>query len=157
MSYRDVRAADAVDLEAYFRTSLQYGQFLWRCGHAGRAILALTRGLYADLPESAPVFAEWPLPYAAIHWITLQHPSDDFPGNPRVSFQHQATRMEGERKQLRRARAWAVWYLIRDAKPSLPADRRQAVKEPSIRVIEQGLLRWGHRNELRIWRLAGER
>ena len=152
MSYRDVRRAEAVGVEAYYLASLQYGHFLWQQGYAGRAILALTRSLYADLPETASVLQAWPLPYAAIHWIVLHHPSDDFPGNPRISFQHQATRMKGERKERRRARAWAVWYLVRDAKPSLPADPRQGIEEPGIESIEAGLRQWGHADELEIWR-----
>jgi hypothetical protein len=62
MSYRNVRAAEAVDLEAYYFTSLQYGQFLWQRGRSGLAILALTRGLYADLPETGLVLQNSPLP-----------------------------------------------------------------------------------------------
>ncbi|NBB78405.1 MAG: hypothetical protein GVY36_03020 [Verrucomicrobia bacterium] len=149
-----MRTAEAVDVEAYYFTSLQYGQFLWQRGRSGRAILALTRALYADLPETALVLQNSPLPYAAIHWIVLHHPSDDFPGNPRVSFQHQATRMEGRQKELRRARAWAVWYLVRHAKPSLSADPRQVIEEPDSAAIEAGLRQWGHTDEVEVWRAA---
>lgn len=154
MSYRDVRAASDADVEAYYFTNLQYGHFLWREGFAGRALLALTRGLYADLPQTALVLEPWPLPYGAIGWSVSKHPSDDFPGNPRISFQHQATRMEGERRDLRRARAWAVWWVICAARPSLAPDLKQEITEPDIELIEKGLCQWGHSNECEVWKAA---
>lgn len=157
MSYRDVRTAQAAGMEAYYSASLRYGHYLWQQGHAGRAILALTRALYADLPEAALVLREWPLPYAAIYWIVHNHSSNDFPGNPRVSFQHQATRIRGARKELLQARAWAVWYLIRDARPSLPADTKQGIEEPGFESIQAGLCRFGHTNEVDIWLKALDR
>lgn len=157
MSYRDVREAKGRGVAAFYLASLQYGHYLWLEGHAGRSLLALTRALYADVPEQASVLEDWPLPYTAIHWVVRQHPSDHFPGNPRISFQHQATRMEGPRKELRRARAWAVWYLVGQAKSSLPGDPTQAFEEPGLAAIEAGLRRWGHGDELHTWRNARER
>jgi hypothetical protein len=156
MSYRDVRSAAAVGVEAYYLKSLHYGHFLWQQGHGGRAILALTRALYADLAETATVLRQWPLPYAAIAWVVRQHPGDDFPGNPRVSFQHQATRMRGHRNEIKRARAWAVWSIIRVARPSLPPDIKQAIEEPQVESIEAGLRRWGHAGESSLWLKALE-
>ena len=152
MSYRDLTELRGGDTEAYYSKALQYGHYLWRRGKAGRAILALTRALYADLPPSAPVLRDWPLPYAALHWIVAHHTSDDFPGNPRVSFQHQATRLRGPRAELRRARAWAVWALIRDARPHLPADDAQGILEPSLPDIATMLERHGHPNETNLWK-----
>lgn len=156
MSYRDVRSAGLVGVDAYYLTNLHYGHFLWRQGHGGRATLALTRALYADVAETASVLQQWPLPYAAIGWVVRHHSSDDFPGNPRISFQHQATRMRGHRNEIKRARAWAVWSIIRVARPSLPADTKQAIKEPQLETIEAGLRRWGHCNESSVWRKALE-
>lgn len=137
--------------EFYFN-ALQYGHYLWQQGHAGRAILAVSRALYADIAESDPIFCEWPLPYAALHWIVANHNSDNFPGNPRISFQHQATRLKGERQELRRARAWAVWALIRQAKPTLPGDTADPVREPDSCKILTLLKSYGHRNEAKLWR-----
>jgi hypothetical protein len=154
MSYRDLRAAKADGLEEFYFKSLQYGHYLWKRGRAGRSILAVTRALYADLPETVDVLEKWPLPYAAIYWLVAKHPTDDFPGSPRVSFQHQAARIEGARKELRRARAWAVWSLICDAKPTLSGDSTQGIEEPERVSIGQALDRWGHRNERAIWRAA---
>lgn len=135
----------------FYVTALRYGHTLWHKGHAGRAILAITRALYADVPANDPILKDWPLPYAALAWIIKTHSSDDFPGNPRISFQHQATRLKGERQDLRRARAWAAWALIRKARPSLPADEEQQIEEPSIEGISQQLETSGHADEATLW------
>lgn len=154
MSYRDLSGFRGVDTEAYYLAALRYGYYLWEQGHAGRALLALTRALYADLQEDATVLQDWPLPCRALRWIMEQHPSENFPGNPRVSFQHQATRLRGARRELRRARAWAVWALACRAKPGLPADPAQGAEEPELEAICSGLERHGHSNELRLWQAA---
>lgn len=154
MSYRSLTELRGGDIETFYLTTLRYGHHLWLEGHSGRAILAITRALYADLPAEAVVLRKWPLPYRALHWIVANHPSQDFPGNPRISFQHQATRLRGEREALRRIRAWAVWALIRAAKPELPADAVQGIEEPTLREIEQRLAEHGHANELQIWQEA---
>lgn len=149
MSYRNVREAGSID-DFYF-VSLQYGHYLWRKGHAGRSILSITRGLYSNISERSPHLAKWPLPYRAIHWVVSEHPKDDFPGNPRISFQHQATRMSGRGKAIRQARAWAVWYLVCAAKPNLQGDLNQRIKEPEASDIVKALKRWGHPDEADIW------
>lgn len=154
MSYRCLTKLREGDTTDFYVETLRYGHYLWLKGHSGRAILSLTRGLYASLDEGAQVLFEWPLPYRALKWIITNHPSDDFPGNPRVSFQHQATRLRGERMQLRRARAWAVWALVRSAKPSLPEDSAQDFVELSLDKIEQELVEYGHSGESAIWRAA---
>ena len=101
MSYRSLKELRGGNTEAFYLTALGYGHYLWLKGCSGRAILAITRALYADLPAEAAILCEWPLPYRALHWIVANHPSQDFPGNPRVSFQHQATRIRGDRAALR--------------------------------------------------------
>ena len=155
MSHRCLSEAQKDTPDFYFK-ALQYGHYLWLEGCAGRAILAVTRGLYADLAEDAPVLEEWPLPYRGLKWIVAHHVSDDFPGNPRISFQHQATRLRGARQDLRRARAWAVWALIRRARPGLPPDARDPVEEPGEAQIETMLRTVGQPNEFKIWRAAME-
>lgn len=154
MSYRDLSDLRGGDVVTFYQTALCYGQQLWLSGGAGRAILAVTRALYADVPPDAPALQEWPLPYQALRWIVAQHPSDDFPGNPRISFQHQATRLRGERMELRRARAWAVWALVCKAKPSLPGDLEQGIREPDLCEIADGLIHHGHVGESQLWQSA---
>lgn len=152
MTHRCLTELDATTEPAVFYTNaLQYGHTLWHKGHAGRAILAITRALYADVKENDPVLTKWPLPYAALAWIIDEHQSDDFPGNPRISFQHQATRLRGERQDLRRTRAWAVWSIICKVRPSLPADETQDFTAPTIEKIEALLKKHGHPNEAELW------
>ena len=139
------------ETEAFYFKALQYGNYLWQKGHAGRAILAITRALYSDIQSSAPILQRWPLPYAALARIIQSHSSDDFPGNPRISFQHQATRLRGERQGLRRARAWAVWAIICQVRPSLPADTAQDFKPLNTRDIYLLLEEHGHPNEPIQW------
>ncbi len=136
---------------AFYVTALRYGNFLWQSGHAGRAILALTRALYADLPPQEPVYTEWPLPYEGLAWILRHQPNNHFPGNPRISFQHQATRICGPRRERLRARAWAVWALVRAAKPDLPGDELHPVIEPDHALIFHQLQQHGHSNEADQW------
>lgn len=156
MSHRCLTALKGGDRELFYLTALKYGHYLWLQGHAGRSILAITRALYADIPAGAPCLDQWPLPYAALGWVIANHPKDDFPGNPRISFQHQATRLRGDRQALRRARAWAVWALIRGAKPSLSGDTSQGIEEPTLGMIEAELSSVGHPNEIAIWQACME-
>jgi hypothetical protein len=154
MSYRSLRELRGGNIEAFYRTALAYGQYLWLKGCSGRAILAITRALYCDLHDDAAVLRVWPLPYKALHWIVVHHPKQDFPGNPRISFQHQATRLRGDRAALRRARAWAVCKLICVAKPELLADTKQEIKQITLDEIEMRLAKYGHSNEVQIWQSA---
>ena len=154
MSYRSLRELRGGNIAAFYRTALTYGHYLWLKGCSGRAILAITRAHYCDLHDDAAVLRVWPLPYKALHWIVVHHPKQDFPGNPRISFQHQATRLRGERAALRRARAWAVWKLICCAKPELVADTTQGIKQLTLGEIELRLAKHGHSNEVQIWQTA---
>jgi len=154
MSHRCLTELRGGPVEDYYFKALQYGHYLWLQAKAGRAVLALTRGLYADLPPGTPMLEEWPLPYAALKWIFARHPSADFPGNPRVSFQHQATRLRGAREARRRARAWAVWALVRTTRPELPADEAQGIEEPGLAEIERLLQAHGIPEEAALWKNA---
>jgi hypothetical protein len=93
-----------------------------------------------------------PLPYRAMAWILQNHHSDDFPGNPRLSYQHQALRMRGARKELRQARAWAVWALVCAIRPRLPGDA--TLPEYSIREIAVELETQGIPGERALWEQA---
>ena len=154
MTHRCLTDLKDADREVFYHTALKYGHYLWLQGHAGRSILAITRALYADVHEDAAILEQRPLPYAALQWIVFNHHSDGFPGNPRISFQHQATRLRGERQALRRARAWAVWSLICQARPSLLGDPSQGVEEPELPAIESQLRSLGHVNEVALWQAA---
>ena len=102
----------------YLNATLSYGHYLWLKGYSGRAILAITRALYANFLPGKKSFANGRShiePYIGSSLITL---AKIILGNPRISFQHQATRLRGDRVALRRMRAWAVWKLILPAKPS---------------------------------------
>jgi hypothetical protein len=154
MTHRCLTELRGAERELFYVIALKYGHTLWQQGHAGRSILAITRALYADVSDDAAILKQWPLPYAALGWIIANHSSDDFPGNPRISFQHQATRLRGDRQALRRARAWAVWALIRKAKPTLPGDLMQGIEEPILEHIEAELRAIGHPNEVAIWQAA---
>jgi len=157
MSHRCLTDLKEAPRPIFYFTALKYGHYLWQHGHAGRALLAITRALYAEVPENDPILKEWPLPYAAVHWIVQSHGNHDFPGNPRISFQHQATRMRGHRAELRCARAWAAWYLICLAKPELPADLEQGIDEPDAARIEAELIQYGNPNEATDWKILCER
>jgi hypothetical protein len=55
---------------------------------------------------------------------------------------------------LRRPRAWAVWALVREVKPTLQKDHTQTIEEPTIDWIEARLQDEGHTNEVAIWHAA---
>ncbi len=137
------------DADFYF-SALCYGHHLWHQGHAGRALLALTRALYADLDGSENILRDYPLPYQAIQWIVEKHRSDDFPGNPRLSYQHQACRMRAPRRAQRSARAWAVWAIICRARPQLCGD--PSLPEWDHVTIADELAQHGIQGELAIWK-----
>jgi hypothetical protein len=157
MTHRCLTELKDTDRALFYYTALKYGHYLWQQGHAGRSVLAITRALYTDIAEGAAILKQWPLPYAALHWIITNHCEDHFPGNPRISFQHQATRLRGDRQTLRRARAWAVWALICEARPSLPGDPAQGIAEPELKAIEAQLHAIGHSNEVALWQAALDR
>ena len=84
-------------------------------------------------------------------WMVANYDEAAFVGNPRVHFQHLATRVKGEREDQRRWRAWASWYLARQARPDLPGDSKQGIIEPSLENIEAGLENFGISGELETW------
>jgi hypothetical protein len=118
MSYRDLQAAKAEGLQCFHDTALAYAQHLWSRGLPARAILALSRALYIEPDLLAP---GTPPPYAAYLWLLSHYKGQGFLGNPRISFFHQATRMDSSRELFRR-RAWAMWHLTMKAIPGLSPD-----------------------------------
>ena len=138
MSYRALQAHGVDRSGDFYLSALRYAHHLWLDGYAGRALLALTRALYADIQVDDPVLLRHPLPYAALRWIVATHGSDDFPGNPRISYQHQALRLRGSRSAIRKARAWAAWAIVRKTRPSLPGDPAITAPEPDIEPAAMG-------------------
>ena len=156
MSYRSLRDARLHrDWASYYQGGLAYGQFLWLNGTAGRSLLALVRALYAsDEVEDATIFDIWPLPYRAVAWIAMKHPALDFPGNPLLSFYHQASRMPEHFSQLRRWRAWALYSLINVLRPQLKTPRIDTRLTPERSQIKNQLKRLGLEQECCIWESA---
>ena len=128
---------------------------MWLKGRAGRSLLALVRALYASEElEDATIFDMWPLPYRAVAWIAIKHPALDFPGNPLLSFYHQASRMPEHFGELRRWRAWALYSLIEALRPQLKSSRIEASLAPERIQIKNQLKRLGLEQECCIWESA---
>lgn len=106
----------------FFIAALTYAQFLWCAGHPARSILALCRAFYAARCLGEQFHGQHPLPYQAYAWLITQPGATGFFGNPRVSFQHQATRMPPNKPAFRQIRATALWHLTRTMRPDLPGD-----------------------------------
>lgn len=151
MSWRDLDRARGIHKEMYFVTTQSYAQYLWESGATARALLALLKAIYSEVPESCAINGPWPLPYRAFGWMIRHHPGDTFMGNPRISLQHQATRGIALREPLRCARAWAVWLIACKADPSLEPDRSDPVKELSETEIATLLQNHGLPGETDLW------
>jgi hypothetical protein len=136
-----------------YRLCLEYGQQLWLDDLPARALLAVDRALYCDVPSDAEVLSEYPMPYRAIGWIVKQ-PADTFTGNARVHYQHLADRVRGERADVKKWRAWAAWAVTRHAHPDLASDPKHAAIEPTHAEIEAGLRACGVSGEIAEWRKA---
>lgn len=140
------------DVGQFYLTSLTYAHYLWHHATPARAVLALNRGIYAPLQGNEPEYQQRPIPYSALHWLIQQSGSDErFLGNPRISYQHQADRIQGDRKQQRRARAWACWAIARAALPTLQGDAAHPVEEPTHSTISNQLLKYGLPGEAELW------
>jgi hypothetical protein len=135
----------------FYLTALEYGHYLWQRGLAARAILCLDRALSADLRGDEAVLKTWPLPYAAMAWFLAEVPAGVFVGNPRVHFQHYADRMNEPRREQRRWRAWACWWIARCVQPDLQADPKHRVEEPTVERITRELITHGVPGEHALW------
>lgn len=137
----------------FFLSALTYGQHLWQRGLAARALLAVDRALFADVPTPTP----WPLPYRALRWLMTHADPVALVGNPRVHYQHLAGRLRGPRANQQRARAWAVWQLARLAHPEWPGDSRHPVAEPTPAEIATALDQHGLPGETALWQAAASK
>src|SRR5690606_37223942 len=142
--------------------ALECAQALWLAGVPAQALLLLNRAMGAALTGAEPVLAAWPLPYAAVRWILEHRREGEFIGNPRRHYQHLATRMVEPRREVRRWRAWACWWVARQVRPDDPPDEKQlreeGIREPAPEEIAAQLERWGLPGEVVLWQAAlGER
>lgn len=151
MDWRSMHTSKSVSPIQFYMTALTYGQVLWLRHLPARALLAIDRALLTDLSGDEPELKLWPLPYRAMAWLIAHYNEDAFVGNPRVHFQHLATRVRGDRRQQRKWRAWACWYLSRLQRPWLPGDEKQGIDEPSRGDIESGIRNYGLSGEWKIW------
>jgi hypothetical protein len=132
LTWRDLNALRDNQGAELYRLCLEYGQQLWLDDLPARALLAVDRALYCDVPEGDVALTEYAMPYRAIGWMVRQ-PSDQFTGNARVHYQHLADRVRGERAELKK------WH---------------AVTEPTHAEIEAGLRAYGLVSEIAEWRQA---
>jgi hypothetical protein len=130
---RDLAIKDA----AYYHACLCYAQSLWRERKPAQAILQLNKSFMADLGGELEILKTWPPPYAVLVWMLRNRGEQDFIGNPVRHFQHLATRVSGERKEIRAWRAWACFHLSRRVLPAdgFPIDGEQVEKE-SLEIPE---------------------
>ncbi|MEI6794865.1 MAG: hypothetical protein WCL05_06475 [Verrucomicrobiota bacterium] len=153
LSWRDLNALRDDQGPGLYRLCLEYGQQLWLDDLPARALLAVDRALYCDVPSDAEELREYPMPYRTIGWMVKQ-PSENFAGNARVHYQHLADRVRGERAELKKWRAWAAWAVSRVARPDLEGDPKHIVTEPMHAEIEGGLRAHGLASEIAEWRKA---
>jgi hypothetical protein len=149
INWRSMKSAEGVE---FYMTALAYAQLLWKQNLPARAILAVDRALLMNLSGEEAELLIWPLPYRAMAWMVSNYDEAAFVGNPRVHFQHLATRVKGDRKDQRKWRAWASWYLARQARPDLPGDSNQNISEPSLEQIREGLETYGIAKEAETWK-----
>ena len=144
MDWRCLHAFGKIrDIEFYLM-ALRYAQYLWLHDSPARAILSMTRALYAELDGCEEQLTRWPLPYCALQWFLLNYREDyGFLGNPRISYQHQAGRIRGRRQQRLSWRAWACWQIVRQARPDFAADHKHHIEEPQKNDILTGLKKHG--------------
>ncbi len=118
---------------AFYQDALRYGQSLWISGKPAQALLQLDKAWMADLPTDDPVLASDPSPYQALVWI-LRHATSGncgYLGNPVRHFQHLASRMSGDRAEIRSWRAWLCFHLSERVLPraEFPRDGDQIGRE----------------------------
>ncbi len=118
----------------YYMDALRYAQGQWIAQKPAQAILQLNKAFSTELPPTAQVFRDHPLPYQALAWIlaTAVDNSKGFLGNPVRHFQHLATRLSGLNREIRIQRAWICFWIARQIlspNGAFPLDGRQIARE----------------------------
>ncbi|MCW1883150.1 hypothetical protein OKA04_00315 [Luteolibacter flavescens] len=140
----------------FYFAALTYAQSLWREGKPAQAVLQLNKSFMADLRGDEEVLQVHPPPYAVLVWILRHRPDECFLGNPVRHFQHLATRMNGERKEIRSWRAWACFHLSRQVLPmdEFPIDAEQVAEEgvvfPEWQDVVAGIREAGWTGEVEV-------
>ncbi|MCH7228374.1 hypothetical protein [Haloferula sp. A504] len=161
MSFRDVRVLGECRDERFYEATLSYGQCLWRRGLPAQAILQLDRAWGADLTGDEAILRQWPSPYRALAWMLERRAEGRFLGNPVRHFQHLASRVRGERREVRAWRAWACLHLSEQILPAdgFPRDERQIEREeliiPGPDEVKDRLQELGWPGEARLWGETG--
>lgn len=154
-----------VDMEAvggdrgvvFYETALKYAQSLWRRGFPAKSLLLCSRAMSADLHPGDEVLRRFPLPYQAVAWMLVNRCEGQFFGNPRLHFQHLASRMVEPKKELRTWRAWACWYLAKEIlkEAEFPGDpvqiRKDSIIEPTHDEISRQLHGLSTLDDHRMW------
>lgn len=156
LDYTALRPLREENGASLYLTSLAYAQQLWLDRLPARSILALDRAFFCALPSGHPVLEKHPMPYAALAWICRHHQEGTFLGNPRVSFQHIADRVQGrdDASPRKSIRAWACWAVVCHARPDFPGDPEHAVTPPTWEEIARHLAQLGGAAEVAAWRSA---
>ncbi|MEK7954024.1 hypothetical protein [Luteolibacter soli] len=142
--------------DRYYFAALSYAQSLWREGKPAQAILQLNKAFMADLSGDEEVLGKFPPPYGALVWMLQQRPEGRFLGNPVRHFQHLATRVSGERKEIRAWRAWACFHLSQRVLPEgeFPPDEEQVAREavvfPGWEEVLDAIREMGWRGEVEV-------
>ena len=153
MNWRSLNKTKGHSGIQFYRAALTYAQVLWSRDLQARAVLALDRALLTNLSGSEPELKDWPLPYRAMAWMLKNYDASNFAGNPRVHFQHLASRIRGDREDQRKWRAWACWYMACQIRPNLPGDLKQQITTPKFQAIRDGLSEHGIPGEANLWEL----
>lgn len=141
----------------FYETTLKYAQSLWRTGFPAKALLLCSRAMAADLEKGAEILRQWPMPYHAVAWILVNRQAGQFFGNPRLHYQHLASRMASPKRELRSWRAWACWYIAKELLDAIkfPGDvvqiRRENVVEPTHDEISRQLRLLSPLDDDRVW------
>lgn len=140
----------------FYLAALRYAQSLWREGKPAQAILQLNKAFMADLRGVEEALQRHPPPYAVLVWMLRHRPEGRFLGNPVRHFQHLATRVNGERRELRSWRAWACFHLSRCVLPAedFPVDEEQVSAErlafPAWETVVDEVRRLGWTGEAEV-------
>lgn len=141
----------------FYETALKYAQSLWRSGFPAKALLLCSRAMAADLQRDAEILRRWLMPYHAVAWILVNRQEGQFLGNPRLHYQHLASRMVSPKRELRSWRAWACWYIAKELLDAarFPGDvaqiRRENTMEPTHDEISRRLRLLSPLNDDRVW------
>ena len=160
LTHEDMAAVEGERGPLFYETAQRYAQSLWRSGFPAKALLLCSRAMAADLHAEDEILRRWPMPYQAVAWILVNRPAGQFLGNPRLHYQHLASRMVSPKKELRTWRAWACWYLAKELLDAaqFPGDltqvHREGIVEPTHDEIGRQLRLLAPHNDDRVWNEA---